>query len=69
MFSKQILNDLITHCIQCCPNNDDTGETCTASPDCIYKAECDAVRYQYGCKPCNLNYDTERGNNENDTDY
>lgn len=57
MYSISMLKDIKEHCAYFCGNANwftDTGDTCEKSPECIYKAECDNIRYTYGCQPCNL---------------
>ncbi len=67
MISKQILSDVVSFCSCYADGESDVNIPCTYAPECVYKAECDEIRYTYGCKPFDLEQNIERGNTDNDT--
>ncbi len=51
MLSVKILADVINYCDCCTDGETDANIPCTNAHDCIYKAECDEIRYTYNKKP------------------
>lgn len=54
MFSKKMLEDIIAYCDYYDDGFTELDGSCGNAATCIYKAECDEIRYTYGCKPCYL---------------
>lgn len=51
MISKELLRQVVGFCDCYTDGDEDIQSPCSFAPECVYKAECDEIRYTYGYKP------------------